>query len=75
MVAYNIRTFEDAENLVKLCSKYKKELIIDVIHGRNVVDGCSILGVIALIGNIVTVDAEGDSKDRFYAELKEMSDM
>lgn len=75
MTAYNIRTFEDAQNLVKLCDKYNKELTIDVIHGRYMVDGCSVLGVMSLVGNIVTVEAEGEKKDEFYAELKNMSDM
>lgn len=77
MAAYNIRTFEDAQNLVKLCDKYSKELTIDVIHGRYMVDGCSALGVMSLVGNIVTVEAEGneEAKDEFYAELKNMSDM
>lgn len=68
MLSFNLNTKEAATSLVHLCEKYRDELELDVdiIHGRQTVDGCSILGVISLIGNFVTVSPIGRDKEKIH---------
>ena len=55
MLSFNIDSRESAEKLIRLCEKYRGDTEIDVICGRETVDGRSLLGVISLIGHFVTV--------------------
>ena len=75
MLNYNLDSVQSAEKLVRLCEKYRDEmeLDIDVIYGRQTVDGCSLLGVTSLIGHFVTVSPIARDKDkiqRFAEELE-----
>lgn len=75
MLNYNLDSLQSAEKLVRLCEKYRDEmeLDIDVIHGRQTVDGCSLLGVTSLIGKFVSVVPVGRNEDaiqRFSEELE-----
>ena len=75
MLNYNLDSVQSAEKLVRLCEKYRDEveLDIDVIYGRQTVDGCSLLGVTSLIGHFVTVSPISRDKDkiqRFAEELE-----
>jgi len=75
MIAYNLNTLQSAETLVSICNKYKKDMDINVIHGRNTVDGCSILGVMSLIGHIVSIEVitnDNILKDKFRKEVQNM---
>lgn len=57
----------------KICDRYKDKFDIDVIHGRYIVDGSSILGVTSMTGKIVMVDpVNGEEKDvaEFFKEIK-----
>ena len=77
MLNYNLDSLQSAEKLVRLCEKYRDEmeLDIDVIYGRQTVDGCSLLGVTSLIGHFVTVNPIGRDKDkiqRFAEELEKI---
>ena len=45
MLNYNIDSVQSAEKLIRLCEKYHDDMDIDIMHGRAVVDGCSLLGV------------------------------
>lgn len=75
MLNYNLDSVQSAEKLVRLCEKYRDEmeLDIDVIYGRQTVDGCSLLGVTSLIGHFVTVNPIGRDKDKIqrFAEALE----
>lgn len=76
MLNYNIDTFDAASRFVKMCEKYKDKMEIDVCHGRQIIDGYSILGVCSLVGNIVSVEPITDDKDvinKFRKDLEELS--
>ena len=73
MLNYNIDSVKSAEKLIRLCEKYHDDMDIDIMHGRTVVDGCSLLGVTSLIGHFVTVRPQTDDKsvlERFSEELE-----
>ena len=75
MLNYNLDSVQSAEKLVRLCEKYRDEmeLDIDVIYGRQTVDGCSLLGVTSLIGKFVSVVPVGRNEDaiqKFAEELE-----
>lgn len=55
MLSFNLNSKESAENLIRLCEKYHDSMEVDIIHGRQTVDGCSLMGVISLLGHFVTV--------------------
>lgn len=55
MLSFNLNSKESAESLIRLCEKYHDSIEVDIIHGRQTVDGCSLMGVISLLGNFVTI--------------------
>lgn len=65
MLNYNLDSVQSAERLIRLCEKYRDDigLDIDIIHGRQTVDGCSLLGVTSLIGKFVSVVPVGRNED------------
>lgn len=70
MVSYFINSTDDVRKLVNICEKYKED--IDVIHGRQTIDGKSILGVTSLIGNVVGLEIITDDdnlKNKFKEEF------
>lgn len=73
MLNFNLNSKKSAEDLIKLCEKYRDDVEVEVIHGNQTVNGCSLLGVFSLIGNFVGIKA--DSRDesavqRFAEELE-----
>lgn len=73
MLSFNIDSKESAEKLIRLCEKYRDDTEVDVICGRQTVDGRSLLGVISLIGHFVTVKPQTDDKsivERFSEDLE-----
>ena len=75
MLNFNLNSKKSAEDLIKLCEKYRDDVEVEVIHGNQIVNGCSLLGVFSLIGNFVGIKA--DSRDesavqRFAEELEEI---
>lgn len=73
MLSFNIDSKESAEKLIRLCEKYRDDTEVDVICGRQTVDGRSLLGVMSLIGHFVTVKPQTDDKsvvDRFSEDLE-----
>lgn len=73
MLSFNLNSKKSAEDLIKLCEKYRDDVEVEVIHGNQIVNGCSLLGVFSLIGNFVGIKA--DSRDesavqRFAEELE-----
>ena len=63
MLSYNLDSLESAENLVKMCQKYKGLMDIDIICGRYIIDAYSMLGVHSLIGHMVSVEPQTDNKN------------
>ena len=73
MLSFNIDSKESAEKLIRLCEKYRDDTEVDVVCGRQTVDGRSLLGVMSLIGHFVTVKPQTDDKsvlERFSEELE-----
>ena len=75
MLSFNLNSKKSAEDLIKLCEKYRDDVEVEVIHGNQIVNGCSLLGVFSLIGNFVGIKA--DSRDesavqRFAEELERL---
>lgn len=65
MISYNLDSIEKAKKLVSICEKYKDEFDVDVIHGKQIIDGTSILGVISLIGHIVSINISSRCNEKF----------
>lgn len=73
MLSFNLDSKESAEKLIRLCEKYRDDTEVDVICGRQTVDGRSLLGVMSLIGHFVTVKPQTDDKsivERFSEDLE-----
>ena len=73
MLSFNLNSKKSAEDLIKLFEKYRDDVEVEVIHGNQTVNGCSLLGVFSLIGNFVGI--KPDSRDeravkRFAEELE-----
>ena len=74
MLSVGLDSFDTCVKLARLCEKYKDDGGIDVLYGRYVVDGASMLGVESLAGHLVSVDAHlsDEAFDRFEAEFEEV---
>ena len=75
MLSFNLDSKESAEKLIRLCEKYRDDTEVDVICGRQTVDGRSLLGVMSLIGHFVTVKPQTDNEDvinKFSDDLEGM---
>lgn len=55
MLAYSLKTIDNAKDLVKVCEKYSEYFKIDIVCGHYVVDGSSFLGVCSMCPNIVDI--------------------
>lgn len=75
MIFLNLDRLENASKLTKICEKYSKYMEVDVTYGRYVIDGCSILGVTSLLGNIVKLKPRTDDSllvEYFIKDVKEI---
>ena len=76
MLNYNLDSMEAAGKLTRMCEKYKGQMEIDVICGRQIIDAYSVLGVHSLIGHIVSLVPQTDDTSvlvQFQEDLKEIS--
>lgn len=55
MLFLKLDTLEMANKLCEICDKYKECMDVDIIYGRQLIDGRSILGVVSLLGHIVKI--------------------
>ena len=75
MIPYNLSSIDAAQRLIRVCEKYSNSFTVDVIYGRQVIDGCSLMGVMSLVGHIVSIDvSDRDCTDYEYfkREIKEI---
>ena len=75
MLSFNLNSKRSAEDLIKLCEKYRDEVEVEVIHGNQTVNGCSLLGVFSLIGNFVGIKTDSSNENavrKFAEELERM---
>ena len=63
MLNFNIDSRESAEKLIRLCEKYRGIAEVDVVCGRQTIDGRSLLGVMSLVGNFVTINPLTENED------------
>lgn len=73
MLSFNLNSKKSAEDLIKLCEKYRDDVEVEVIHGNQTVNGCSLLGVFSLMGNFVGIKPDSRDEDavrRFAEELE-----
>lgn len=54
MIGYNIADIESAERLAVFCRKFDED--VNVNYGRLTVDGKSLLGILSVSGNHVSVE-------------------
>lgn len=56
--------------LCKICDKYKRLFETDILCGRYIVDGCSVLGVTSMLGHTVEIRPLAfDKDDEFIMNL------
>lgn len=70
MIAFNLDSIEKAQKLSLICCKFSED--IDVLYGRQIIDGKSILGVTSLIGHVVGIEINTDDdqvKQEFIKDL------
>lgn len=67
MLSFNLNSKKSAEDLIKLCEKYRDDVEVEVIHGNQIVNGCSLLGVFSLIGDFVGI--KPDSRDERAVQM------
>lgn len=63
MLSFNIDSMKSATKLIHLCEKYHDRMEVDVIYGRYIIDGCSMLGVHSLSGHMVSLMPQTDDND------------
>lgn len=75
MYFLKLDTLETANELSKICDKYRDNMDVDVIYGRQTIDGRSVLGVVSLLGHIVKlvpVTKENITVNDFYNEVQKI---
>lgn len=75
MIFIKLDNLDTVNKLVSVCNKYKDRADIDIVYGRYTLDGCSVLGVASLIGNIVKIIPvldDGVLLDTFIVDVKEI---
>ena len=78
MIPYHLKDEESCKKLVQICEKYKDDFNVDVLLGRQTIDGRSILGVFALAGNIVSLNVsnkDSEAYKEFRNEIKKIGGM
>ena len=72
MLSFNLNSKKSAEDLIKLCEKYRDDVEVEVIHGNQTVNGCSLLGVFSLIGNFVGINAYSGDENKMQSFEEEL---
>lgn len=75
MISVNLDSFEKATRIVAICSKYSKDIQVDVHCGHYIVDGASILGVLSCVGNWVTLQVITPNTSKYNGFIQEMSEI
>ena len=73
MILINLDSLNRVTQLTRTCEKY--EIDTDIIYGRYIVNGKSVLGVSSLIGNIVKIEPSTEDNlllEYLVRDLKEI---
>ena len=72
MLSFNLNSKKSAEDLIKLCEKYRDDVEVEVIHGNQTVNGCSLPGVFSLIGNFVGINTYSGDENKMQSFKEEL---
>lgn len=72
MLSFNLNSKKSAEDLIKLCEKYRDDVEVEVIHGNQTVNGCSLLAVFSLIGNFVGINTYSGDENKMQSFEEEL---
>lgn len=75
MFFIKLDTLEQVNSLVNICTRYKDQTDVDVLYGRYVLDGCSVLGVSSLVGKIIKVKPNTEDKILLTYFLKDLEEI
>ena len=71
-ILINLDNLETVNKLVNTCNKYKDDMYLDIYYGRYIVDGCSLLAVVSLMGNIVKIKPNTDDENILNDFIKDI---
>lgn len=74
MVFLTLDSLSKVNELVKVCEKYK-DIDTDIVYGRYIVDGRSVLGVSSLLGNIVRICPNTDVPELMGDIVKDLEEI
>ena len=74
MIFINLDSLNKVNALTKVCEKYD-DLDTDIMYGRYIVNGCSVLGVSSLLGNIVRVCPNTDDEEIMNSMIKDLEEI
>ena len=72
MLSFNLDSKESAEKLIRLCEKYRDDVEVEVIHGNQTVNGCSLLVVFSLIGKFVGINTYSGDENKIQSFEEEL---
>ena len=72
MLNFNLNSKKSVEDLIKLCEKYRDDVEVEVIHGNQTVNGCSLPGVLSLIGNFVGINTYSGDENKMQSFEEEL---
>ena len=74
MYFLKLDSLETANELSMICDRYKENMDVDIIYGRQVIDGRSVLGVVSLLGHIVKIIpvTNDNATKNFYNEIEKI---
>lgn len=76
MINIKLETFRNSEDVSKICQTYHDKYYIDMdaYYGRYVIDACSLLGLMSLVGNTIQIRAITDDENISKTLYKELQD-
>lgn len=76
MIYIKLNSFETVKKLCNVCEYYKDYFDINISYENYMVDGCSIVGLMELIGKEVKIEpnsSNNEIENNFYKEIEEIS--
>lgn len=76
MMNVKLENFMTVETVRKICQEYheKYQIDIDAYYGRYIIDACSLLGLMSLVGNTIQIRAITDDHEIYLSLYEELQD-
>ena len=74
MIFINLDSLDKVNYLTKVCEKYD-DLDTDIMYGRYIVNGRSVLGISSLLGNIVKVCPNTNDEAIMNSIIKDLEEI